>query len=353
MKIKINSKYDIIIFGAGITGTYIASLFPTKKILIIEKQKYSYQVSSFLNQSHIHQGYAFPNHTDIPEFIDLYNSFIKKYSSSIEKKSHLYVLNSESNITEEEYDSFCQKNELRIEKTNANKFFNDDNSIGYVTYEPTLNIEKFKKILFKKISPNTTILYETNIKSYETKGRHYYIQLDDDEKTIIRTPIIINATYANTNNINELFNIPKWDLTFEKIELVLGKSSDWRYEGVTLINKFSLCPFNNYGLHTVEIINEHECKENCLDNCQLCEYKPTSKWDNNYLQKYLKDDITFKYKNSMYVIKPKIKNVENIITKVKLEQNKPCFITAFAGKIHTLYKLNDIIKIVKNLGLGE
>jgi hypothetical protein len=92
------------------------------------------------------------------------------------------------------------------------------------------------------------------------------------------------------------------------------------------------------------------CSPVQLGNCNDCPAKPNSAWDymSGLARKYMRNDLTFTYKESLFSMKPILKASEvddSRPTVVKVHSREPYFVSVLSGKINTVYDLDEILTL--------
>ena len=212
-------------------------------------------------------------------------------------------------------------------------------------------------------------MYNTYIESVRIENSEYVIELNQGE--VLKTKLVINTSYASVNQVNELFDLPKYNIKYELCEVEIGKTHDkLKNIAITVMDGpfFSIMPFGKTNTHSLTSVNhtphetcykelpEFECQkrsEICnnlhLDNCNNCKYKPETKIEEmlSVYNKYLKEEYEFQYEKSLFAVKPILLSSEDddsrptIITK---HREAPTFISCLSGKFNTMYLFDEYIK---------
>jgi hypothetical protein len=128
-------------------------------------------------------------------------------------------------------------------------------------------------------------------------------------------------------------------------------------------------PFGKTGLHSLTSVTftphltsfsklpEFECQKKSkgyctpykLGNCNTCIAKPQSSWPymSHLANKYLRRDYEFKYKKSLFSIKPILMTSEiddSRPTVIRKFSENPTFISVLSGKINTIYDLDKVFE---------
>lgn len=369
-------KYDIVIIGAGIYGLH-ASLHPNfseNKVLIIEKEKDILTRASFINQARLHNGYHYPRSIQTAKASAKYfDKFFRDYSFAINHTFHsIYAISKDNSLTsKEEFEEFCNTVNIPFKTINDSLYFKPNMvSSAYETKEFVYDINLIRKYYLEKIAKNLniSISFNTFIQKAIQKDYQYLLTLSTGET--ICTDCVINTSYASVNQINELFNLPKYDIKYELCEVELGKANhSLKNVAVTVMDGpfFSIMPFGKTEYHSLTSVNHtphdtcyqklpsFECQThnpNCnsmiLDNCNNCSYRPASKEKSMHhlFTQYLKEDYDFTYEKSLFTIKPILLVSEQddsrptVITK---HSKTPIFISCLSGKFNTMYLLDEFI----------
>lgn len=121
--------------------------------------------------------------------------------------------------------------------------------------------------------------------------------------------------------------------------------------GITVMDGpfFSIMPFGLTGYHSLTSVTftphitsysplpvfkcQHgvECSPEQLGNCDLCENKPRTAWNfmSKLAKKYLNDDISFEYRNSLFSIKP-------VLMASEIDDSRPTVIRKASEKYEKL-----------------
>ena len=368
-------NYDMVIIGAGIYGLYLANIeeFKAKKKLIIEIDDDSFKRASFINQARLHNGYHYPLSLETAKDAhEHFKQFYKEFSFAVNNsfKSIYAVAQEGSASTAKEFEAFCDKVGIPLEKINPSDFFKDGMvEAAYVTEEYTFDANKIKDYLISSLKEkNTDIIYSTYIKDVKINGDLYKLHLSNSED--ILTSVVINTAYASINCVNKLFNMPLMDMKYEICEIALGKANKaLQNHSFTVMNGkfFSLMPFpdgKNYSLtsvyHTPHVtsynnlpvfdcqLKNDKCSKNQLYNCNDCKFKPITNQQQmqDLCNSFLLDKYKFTYENSLFTIKPKLISSELDAarpTLVMMHRTHPTYISCMSGKINTIYIMKENI----------
>ena len=202
-------------------------------------------------------------------------------------------------------------------------------------------------------------------------GDQWEVRIKQDHKAdrTLRIPSVINATYAATNQVHQLFGLAEIDLMHEISEIVLLSAPSLEGLGLTVMDGpyGSIMPFGLSGLHSLSSVayTHHEvsyenkphfqcqekrvdCSPDSLADCKTCPEQPRSNYHKMQVQmaQYFKDTSDWQKFHSYFTVKSKLK--ANHIddgrpTEITLLRQNPDFYCLFAGKINSIYEIEKIV----------
>lgn len=373
-----SKQYDKIIIGAGLYGLYSALLCGEKgdRVLVLEYDEAPFMRATYINQARIHMGYHYPrSYTTATKSASYYNQFLEDYGYCInESFDKIYAVAKNFSWTNsKQFEKFCSDSQIPCKPINVADFFNPSMCEGaYLSRECTYDAKILLTEILNKIQAlnNIDIIFNSRIKAIDNDGFNYQITLQNDEA--FATPYLLNSSYASINQIISLLNYEKIKIKYELCEVILCRvSENFKNIGITVMDGpfFSLMPFGKTGLHTLtsvshtphstsnndlptfdcQLRSKGSCSPNQLGNCNTCVAKPSTSWEymKTLAKKYLKEEIEIEYVNSLFSIKPILKESEiddSRPTIIKKHSSKPTFVSVLSGKINTVYDLKDILK---------
>lgn len=371
------NKFDKIIIGGGLYGLYSALFCGKKgeKVLVIEHDVEAFSRATYINQARVHMGYHYPrSYSTAKKSSDYYDRFLEDYTFCVHNKfDKIYAISKAFSWTNaHQFEKFCKDTNIPCKPINTNEYFKNEFTEGaYLSEECTYDAQILKEYFLSEIAkyPSVQIQYETHITSVEKTDKEYILKTNRNE--VLQTEFVLNATYASINQILKLFNEKPIKIKYELCEVILCKVSDnLKNTGITLMDGpfFSLMPFGKTGYHSLTAVHytpHKTCNEdlptfNCqknsnntcsfakLANCNTCVAKPKSSWSHMYAlaKKYLNDDVTIEFVESLFSIKPILKESEiddSRPTVIKEFSSSPKFISVLSGKINTVYDLDTIL----------
>ncbi|PJA53337.1 amino acid oxidase [Candidatus Roizmanbacteria bacterium CG_4_9_14_3_um_filter_36_11] len=353
--------YDCVIIGGGIFGLYAASFLSAKgtKVAILEKEKTIFERASKINQARVHRGYHYPrSFATAQKVANYYHRFCNDFHFSLLKpfKQYYAVSKKNSKISAADYIRFCRKINIPLKEIDPCLYFNKNKvSAAFEVEESCFNYLKIKEYFLKKFTNNNKvdIYYKTFPASYKIINSHYILSLNNT-LVKLKTPFVINATYSNINEINKMFGFDNYKIKYELCELALGRvSNGFSRMGLTVIDGplFSLMPFTDGNVCSLSSVRFTPISTSYLKP-QNIECRRRSNWRKmeSLAGNYLKHDFRFRYKSSIIDIKPILlasEKDDSRPTLITCHSKNPFFISVLAGKISTIYdleeKLNEII----------
>ena len=376
-------KFDKIIIGAGIYGLYAALLAAKKnqKVLVLEAEKTAFSRATYVNQARLHNGYHYPRSlTTAMKSAHYFQRFFKDYGDCINSEfTQVYATAKNFSWTNaEQFKNFCQTADILCQSIPTSRFFHQQTCDGaFVTTEYTFDADELSRHFLKEIKQTSQvkIIYSTPVTAIKKQDDIYQIFSSTDPNTTFETPFILNATYANLNQILRLLgegdektlNVP---IKYELCEVIICKvPSDFSNIGVTVMDGpfFSLMPFGNTGFHSLTAVahtphqtcyqlsphfscqmKNQQCSPDFLANCNTCACQPSSAWPQMLAltKKYLLPKYYPEYSHSIFTVKPILLASEiddSRPTVIIQHSNTPDFYSVLSGKINTIYDLDQII----------
>lgn len=369
--------YDKIIIGAGLYGLYAALECGSKgeKILVLEYDSEPFMRATYINQARIHMGYHYPrSYTTAKKSAGYYNLFLEDYDFCINQEfDKIYAVSQNFSWTNSaQFEKFCRDAEIPCKPLSNEEFFKKGLCEGtFLSRECTYDAKILKEHLLAKITTlsQVTIRYNSRIEAVNKASNTY--QIDLDNQTQVESPFILNASYASINQIIEKFGFEKIKIKYELCEVILCKVSEsLKNVGVTVMDGpfFSLMPFGKTGLHSLTSVShtphftsnndlpvfpcqphsKGTCTPEQLGNCNHCPARPKTAWDYMYAlaKKYLKDEVEIEFVETLFSIKPILKESEvddSRPTIIKVHAQSPTFVSVLSGKINTVYDLKEML----------
>ena len=371
-------KFDKIIIGAGLYGLYSA-LFCCKrgqKVLILECDPAPFQRATYINQARVHQGYHYPRSlATAMKSAEYFERFCKEYAFCINKEfEQIYATSNQYSWSDRrQFKNFCRAAKIPCEELHPDYYFKHGICDGvFRTREYTYDAKILCEYLLEKLKSHTTngnIKYNVNITKVNKLSDVYEINTADG--AAYRSGFVLNATYAGVNQILDLASFKKFEMKYELCEIILCDVNEkLKHLDFTIMDGpfFSIMPFGKTGLHSLTSVtftphttsyevlpafecqkmNEGYCTAFHLKNCNSCPAKPETAFPYmaGLAKKYMREDYCFTYRDSLYSMKPILKNSEiddSRPTIIKIYSRKPTFVSVLSGKINTVYDLDEVL----------
>ena len=362
--------YDAIIIGGGFYGCELALHLKKyfNNILLIEKKNDLLTEASLNNQARIHNGYHYPR-----SFMTAYRShmnfsrFANDFKDCVEKsfEKHYAIASLHSKVNAKQFNDFCIRIGAPIKKSppKINKLFNK-NLIEDVfqVQEYAFNAIELRRIIKKKLLENNiNVMYNTEMKNIlSLPNNNIEIELKDGQIKLGK--YVFSCTYAGTNTLLRMMNLPLVDLNHEIHEFTLVKLPiEYRKYGFTVMDGpfFSTMPFpTRKNLHTLSHVN-YSAHEGWYDNVGYMdphEYinRKRKFFKTNYLS-MLKDVNRYipKFSNLEYI--ESIFTIKTFLDINDMDDGRPIlfkkdygiknFFVVLGGKIDNIYDLLKYIDI--------
>lgn len=374
MKIEI---FDKIIIGAGLYGLYSALFCGQKgdKVLVLECDSSPFQRATYINQARVHQGYHYPRSVSTAmKSARYFERFNKDFEFCINSKfDKIYATSTNFSWSDGvQFQSFCKSVGIPCEELRVERFFKKGMcDSAFMTREYTYDAMILRDYYVEKLSSlkNVNIKYGVSISNIE-KTQDFY-RIYDMEGNKYQTVFLLNATYASTNQILDMLGYEKFTIKYELCEIILCEASNvLKKYGFTVMDGpfFSIMPFGKTGLHSLTSVtftphttsfdsmptfacqerSQGCCSPGHLDNCNNCLTRPISAYPYmaNLARKYLRDEYGFKYKKSLFSMKPILMSSEiddSRPTVIRMYSKKPTCVGVLSGKINTVYDLDEVL----------
>lgn len=222
----------------------------------------------------------------------------------------------------------------------------------------------------EKYASNVVISYGVKASSVDKESDAYIIHTEDGKN--YKSNFVLNATYAGTNQVLEMFGLEKFKIKYELCEIILCKVSDSLKDiGITVMDGpfFSIMPFGKTGYHSLTSVTftphmtsydevpafscqEHSngfCSRAQLGNCNDCPAKPLTAFPYmaKLARKYMLEEYGFQYEKSLFSMKPILMSSEiddSRPTVIRKYSESPTFVSVLSGKINTVYDLDEVLK---------
>jgi hypothetical protein len=226
----------------------------------------------------------------------------------------------------------------------------------------------------EQVTANSSIevLTNTQITLATAVGTYWEMQIQSLDKPLamLQAPVVINATYAATNGVNELFGLKHLALTHEISEIAFVSSRLFADKGLTVMDGpfGSIMPYGLSGLlslssvaythHKIsyedtphfdcQVPEDPACRPEAPGICTTCVRRPDSNAKKMLAQmrQYFDRSVEFEHLFSYFTIKSKLKAShidDGRPTEIALLHENPRFYCLFAGKINSIYEVEKVV----------
>lgn len=369
----IDNKFDYIIIGAGIFGMYAAKILGDKgyRVALLEYEREPFLRASYINQARLHRGYHYPrSHATVAKLVEYYDRFLNDFSFAIRNKyKSVYAISKKNSlVSSKQFQDFCNHFSIPYAEIDPSEYFVKNKiESAFKTVEHIFDGIKIRDYFINYISDkkNISIFFNIRINKIENNGKNYILRIMDG--SAFAAPVVLNTTYASTNQIVKKFGFKGFKIKYELCEIILCRVRRVMNDiGFTIMDGpfFSLIPFgldNIYSLSSV-LLTPHlvsksnlpvfscqnmnrQCSPQQLENCNFCPHKPQTAWKlmSQLIKSYLISPIQIEYNKSQFAIKPILIDSEaddSRPTLIKSFSKDPTFTTILPGKISTIYDLD-------------
>jgi hypothetical protein len=371
------NNYDKIIIGAGFYGLY-AALFAGKNgesVLLLECEPSPFMRATYVNQARVHMGYHYPRSISTAlKSKGYFDRFNEDFSFCVVNEfSQIYAVSADFSWTDaDQFEKFCRDADIFCNKVHPESYFKQAMCAGaFLTKEYAYDAQILRDYIMSQIEklPNVKLEFETSISSISNNGDCFALKTRFGDYS---SSFVLNATYASVNQIHKMLGYDPFKIKYELCEIILCKVSDnLKNLGLTVMDGtfFSIMPFGKTGLHSLTAVSftPHQssydelptfpcqtksngyCSPSFLGNCNLCAAKPKTSYSymSQLAHKYIRDELQFKYTDSLFSMKPILKASEiddSRPTVIRQFSEKPDFYSVLSGKINTVYDLEGILK---------
>lgn len=367
---------DILIIGAGIYGLYsaLSQAKKGKKVVVLECEAEAFSRASYVNQARVHNGYHYPRSiSTASKSADYFRRFNADFGFAINDRfKKVYALSSKFSFTNGwQFKRFCEHTGIPCSEIDPSAYFQSSMiDAAFETEEYAFDAFRIRDYYLAALKdyPQVQILYNSRIIKQEVQGGDYMLWLNN--QSIVKSPFVLNTTYASINQVLELFGFEKFKIKYEICEIALCTPNRALEKlGLTVMDGpfFSVMPFGLDGVFSLTSVTftphvtsydalptfecqQHNprCSTQYLDNCNLCPARPKTAWGymSQLARTYLKDSISFTPTESLFAIKPILMASElddSRPTVIREFSSAPRFVSVLSGKINTVYDLDEVL----------
>lgn len=371
-------SFDAVVIGGGLFGVYAAlhlARTQRRRVLLIEKEPYLLTKASIVNQARLHGGYHYPRSVATARMSDDHKErFTRDHREMIHSQFEKYYgIDRYGSFTDaQQFERFCQFLDLPCERVMEHPLIRFDRLEALYrtvehTFDPFLLANYYRQQILSE--DRCTIWCNTQVQTADQRGTEWLLRCRGAHDTAVRTPLVVNATYAATNGVLQLFRLPVIDLMHEISEMVFVRIPGFEDTGLTVMDGpfASIMPYGKSGLLSLSSVAythhqvsyapapEFDCQEYRPDcspaapaNCLGCPCRPASHAAKmiKQIRQYLREEAEIQYFQSMFTIKSKLR--ANFVddgrpTEISKRHSQPDFYCIFAGKINSIYEIERLI----------
>lgn len=262
-----NANKTVTVIGGGIFGVLSALNIARcgYKVNIFEKNDDIISEASLVNQCRVHMGYHYPrDERTVCESLEAKKPFEDYFGKSVirEIDNYYLVAREGSKTSKNEFIEFCKRMNLPYKESWPEGFgLNREMlSLSVNVPENIFDANRERDFLIKKINQakNISLYLNTEVNGITRKGDIYKISYKCGEKGgVVESEVLINATYAGINFINDMLGLPLDEFQYELCEVPVVKTN-WSGAGWSIIDGafFGVMPFgysDEYLFYDVEL----------------------------------------------------------------------------------------------------
>jgi len=371
-------SFDAVVIGGGLFGVYAAlhlARAQGRRVLVVEKEPHLLTKASIVNQARLHGGYHYPRSVATARMSDDHKArFTRDHQDMVHARFEKYYgIDRYGSFTDaHQFERFCTFLDLPCERVTEHPLIRFDRLEALYrtvehTFDPFLLADYYRQQIMSE--DKCTIWCDTQVEAADTQGAEWLIRCVGRRETSVRTPLVVNATYAATNGVLQLFGLPVIDLMHEISEMVFVRIPGFEDTGLTVMDGpfASLMPYGKSGLLSLSSVaythhqvsyapapsfacqqKRADCRPAAPANCLGCPYRPASHAAKmiKQIRHYLREEAAVQYFQSMFTIKSKLR--ANFVddgrpTEISKRHSQPEFYCIFAGKINSIYEIERLI----------
>ncbi|MDX1667619.1 MAG: hypothetical protein R3350_10330, partial [Saprospiraceae bacterium] len=272
-----------------------------------------------------------------------------------------------------QFERFCQFLGLEFKTVSTHPHIRFDRLQAlYLTkeysFDPVMMADYYRKQAYDR--ENLCIQTRADVSEARIERSEWVVTYDrDGNRSAAMAPAVINATYAASNAINRIFELPEIELMHEISEIALLDLGKEVHFGLTVMDGpfCSIMPYGLSGLHSLSsVAYTHQrisydalpsfscqrdfppCSPEATANCNFCPRKPATNVKKmlGQLSAYLKQEVVPGYYQSFFTIKSKLQSSfidDGRPTRISILRENPHFYCIFAGKINSVYEIERVL----------
>lgn len=243
-------QFDYVVIGGGIFGCYAALFLAGKggRVALLEKETRLFQKASLVNQARLHSGYHYPRSVATAAMSDEHKErFTEEHrpfvNATFEK---YYAIDRFGSFTDPlQFERFCAYLKIPCERIAEHPLFNFERlealyKTSEHSFDPVLLGNYYRDKVYA--TPDIQVFTDSQVARAKANGEVWEMEVrtaapgNTPQITLLTAGAVINATYAATNAVNELFGLQHLGLTHEISEIAFVTSKLFAEKGLTVMD---------------------------------------------------------------------------------------------------------------------
>lgn len=346
------STFDVAVIGRGIYGLYIANQLAKHNLRValihndITPSNRQYpQIASYINQARVHNGYHYPRSiSTAKDSVKNYQRFKNDFKDCIiDDFNQIYAIPKYGSLTSSnQFKLFCDNLNVQCLPFLTDDLIQKNIQQSYLVDECAIDTYEMMNQMYENLNTNV-IEFNMNVDDLKNLNNEWLIADSQGSINQIRASYIVNATYANLNEIEELANQEKTQLKLETCEIALFKSNQKLKNAYTFMDGpfISIMPFSKDNLISMTSVTytPHYTGQLDLNNINTKKDLMLQESSRFLTREYLNQ---LEYFDSKYVIKAVPLMAENDDNRLIQINKGDHFVSVLSGKLNAIYECDDL-----------
>lgn len=361
--------------GAGVFGLYAAAHLAGRgnRVAVVDYERRPLMRASLINQARIHNGYHYPRSVFTAlQAAQYYERFVRDFPQAVNGAFRkVYAIAAAGSYTDAaHFRKFCDDIGAPAREVDPGPWFRPGSvEAAFETEELSFDAATLRASLVARVADSDRVTWLLGRQPARVRLVSDVWDVELDDGTTVRAPRAVNATYAGTNHVLELFGAPPLSLKYELCELSLvSVRPELAGVGLTVMDGpfFSLMPFGHSGLHSLSAVDHTPrrwsnddlptfscqqenpaCSPQGLDNCSGCPVRPVPAhaYMTQLAGKFIHTE-GLQLRDTIHAVKTILDTSEvddARPTLIMTHAPGPELITVLSGKINTIYDLEEVL----------
>lgn len=363
LKMHHTSYYDVAVIGSGIYGRYIALKLSQKglNVAIIGQEESikdeEKQIASYVNQARVHNGYHYPRSlTTARASVTHYHQFKEDFKDAIiDNFNQIYGISKYGSLTSAaQFKKFANDLNVQCDPYISNDLKMNNIQGSFLVDECAIDTSKMMSIM-NKYTENIHY-YNMTINQITKTDEGWKVSDQSAPFSNINAKYIVNATYSNINDIEQLAGIEELTpIKLEACEIALFKTDQPLQNAYTFMDGpfVSIMPFSKEGLISMTSVTytPHHLGKDDFSHIQS-KKDIMLKEASQFLKNEYIDQLN--YVESRYVVKCVPLKAEDNDNRLITFNEQDHFVSVLSGKLNAIYECDELCnKINKQLKQDE